>query len=69
MNIFMSDPTPNKINKLHFYAWDKGLKTGIYYLRSKAKAQGQKFSVDMSKYGKNKQVEVIQEEECLACSA
>ena len=67
MNIFMNDPTPNKINKLHFYAWDKGLKTGIYYLRSKAKTQSQKFSVDMSKYKKVDPVE--EEEECLMCSA
>ena len=68
MNIFMNDPTPNKINKLHFYAWDKGLKTGIYYLRSKAKTQSQKFSVDMSKYKKVAPVE-DEEEECLMCSA
>jgi ribonucleotide reductase alpha subunit len=68
MNIFMNDPTPNKINKLHFYAWDKGLKTGIYYLRSKAKTQSQKFSVDMSKYKKVAPVEE-EEEECLMCSA
>ena len=67
MNIFMNDPTPNKINKLHFYAWEKGLKTGIYYLRSKAKAQGQKFSIDMTKYNKNKNVKL--EEECLSCTA
>jgi ribonucleoside-diphosphate reductase alpha chain len=71
MNIFMKDPTPNKINKLHFYAWDKGLKTGVYYLRTLAKSQGAKFSVDMSKYKKNGKIDTVQEaeEECLACSA
>ena len=68
MNIFMKDPTPNKINKLHFYAWSKGLKTGVYYLRTLAKSQSSKFSVDMSKYGKTQNTEQ-QEEECLACSA
>ena len=34
---------------MHFYSWKKGLKTGIYYLRSQAKTSAQKFSVDISK--------------------
>jgi ribonucleotide reductase alpha subunit len=76
MNIFMKDPTPNKLNKLHFYAWNKGLKTGIYYLRTLAKSQSSKFSVDMGKYnnnnkGKKESGAVIMEEleDCLSCSA
>ena len=34
---------------MHFYSWKKGLKTGIYYLRSQAKTSAQKFSVDLGK--------------------
>jgi len=34
---------------MHFYSWKKGLKTGIYYLRSQAKTSAQKFSVDLEK--------------------
>jgi ribonucleotide reductase alpha subunit len=49
---------------MHFYAWNKGLKTGIYYLRTKAPVAAQQFTVDPSL--KNK---VKEEEECLMCSA
>lgn len=50
MNLFMRDPTQRKINAMHFHAWKSGLKTGIYYLRTQAKVQGAKFSVDLAKY-------------------
>ena len=53
MNLFMKDPTFNKLNKMHFYSWKKGLKTGIYYLRSLAKSKAQKFSIDISKKTNN----------------
>ena len=36
MNLFVSQPTFNKLSSMHFYAWNKGLKTGMYYLRTKA---------------------------------
>ncbi len=39
---------------MHFYSWKKGLKTGIYYLRSQAKTSAQKFSVDLENI-KNKE--------------
>ena len=67
MNLFMKDPTPKKLNAMHFYSWRKGLKTGIYYLRSLAKTQGQKFSVDIDKVDR-KSIEEL-EEECISCSA
>jgi ribonucleoside-diphosphate reductase alpha subunit len=50
MNLFMRDPTQRKINAMHFHAWKSGLKTGIYYLRTQAKVQGAKFSVDLAKF-------------------
>jgi len=46
LNIFMENPTFAKMTSLHFYAWEKGLKTGMYYLRSKAGADAVQFTVD-----------------------
>jgi len=54
MNLFMESPTLSKLSSMHLYAWKKGLKTGMYYLRSKAKARPIQFSL---------------EPECVACSA
>lgn len=45
MNLFMTDITFNKLNAMHFYAWKKGLKTGMYYLRSKSAVDAIKFTV------------------------
>ena len=42
----MSDANSGKLTSLHFYAWKKGLKTGMYYLRSRAAADAIKFTVD-----------------------
>lgn len=53
MNIFMANPTYANLSSMHFYGWKKGLKTGMYYLRSKSKVQAQKFSVDISKVSTN----------------
>lgn len=46
MNLFVEDPDFKKLSSMHFYAWSKGLKTGMYYLRSKPRAQAQKFTID-----------------------
>ena len=54
MNLFMESPTMSKLSSLHMYAWKSGLKTGMYYLRSKAKARPIQFSL---------------EPDCVACSA
>jgi ribonucleoside-diphosphate reductase alpha chain len=54
LNLFLSEPTYAKISSMHVYAWKKGLKTGCYYLRTKAAANAQKFTV---------------EPECKMCSA
>jgi ribonucleoside-diphosphate reductase alpha chain len=45
LNIFMESPNMAKLTSMHFYAWKKGLKTGMYYLRSKAAADAIKFTV------------------------
>ncbi|MFN8283139.1 MAG: ribonucleoside-diphosphate reductase subunit alpha [Chitinophagales bacterium] len=49
LNIFMESPNYQKLNSAHFYAWDKGLKTGMYYLRSRPAVDPIKFTVDAEK--------------------
>jgi ribonucleoside-diphosphate reductase alpha chain len=46
LNLFLAEPTPSKVSSMHFYAWKKGLKTGVYYLRTKAAAKAQQFTVE-----------------------
>ena len=46
MNLWVEDPTYNTLTSMHFYSWKKGLKTGIYYLRRKAKHQAQQFTIE-----------------------
>jgi len=46
LNLFIADPTYSKLTSMHFYTWKKGLKTGCYYLRTKAPVSAQKFTVD-----------------------
>jgi ribonucleoside-diphosphate reductase alpha chain len=48
MNIFMQDPNFGKLTSMHFYAWKKGLKTGMYYLRSQAATSALQFTVEKS---------------------
>jgi ribonucleoside-diphosphate reductase alpha chain len=45
LNLFIETPDYKKLTSMHFYAWKKGLKTGIYYLRTQAAAQAEKFTV------------------------
>jgi len=46
LNLFVADPTYAKLTSMHFYGWKKGLKTGCYYLRTKAAVTAQKFTID-----------------------
>jgi ribonucleoside-diphosphate reductase alpha chain len=46
LNLFVADATYSKLTSMHFYAWKQGLKTGCYYLRTKAPVTAQKFTVD-----------------------
>jgi|TARA_B110000483_G_scaffold238002_1_gene313805 ribonucleoside-diphosphate reductase alpha chain len=66
LNLWMEEPTYKNLTSMHFYSWEAGLKTGIYYLRRKAKHQAQQFTIEP-----NKKI-VSQEEEqeiCEMCSA
>jgi ribonucleoside-diphosphate reductase alpha chain len=46
LNLFLSEPSYAKMSSMHFYAWKAGLKTGCYYLRTKAVASAQKFTIE-----------------------
>ena len=46
LNLFIANPTIAKLSSMHFFGWKKGLKTGIYYLRSKPMTNSAKFSID-----------------------
>jgi ribonucleoside-diphosphate reductase alpha chain len=54
MNLFLESPEYNKMTMMHFYAWQQGLKTGMYYLRTKPKANTQQFTIDPKKKNVNK---------------
>ena len=45
LNIFMENPSVAKLSSMHFYGWKKGLKTGMYYLRTRAKAKAQQVTI------------------------
>jgi ribonucleotide reductase alpha subunit len=45
LNLWLEDPDYKTLTSMHFYAWEKGLKTGMYYLRRKAKHQAQQFTI------------------------
>jgi len=65
LNLWMEEPVYSKLTSMHFYAWEKGLKTGIYYLRRKAKHQAQQFTIEPDIKEKLEE----QEEICEMCSA
>jgi len=46
LNLFIQEPNFAKLTSMHFYAWEKGLKTGMYYLRTKSAVDAIKFTVD-----------------------
>jgi ribonucleoside-diphosphate reductase alpha chain len=67
MNLFVENPTTAKLSSMHMYAWKKGLKTGMYYLRTRAKASPIQFTIDPTKYGGGAACKM--EEGCVVCSA
>jgi ribonucleoside-diphosphate reductase alpha chain len=76
LNLFVADPNYAKLTSMHFYAWRKGLKTGLYYLRTRAPVMAQKFTIDpelQREAAKSEQQRVLRknsgEEECLMCGS
>ena len=80
MNLFVENPNFGKLSSMHFYAWEKGLKTGMYYLRSKAATDPIKFTVSqeaqnnaMAEEQKNTDIQgaacSLDDPECLMCGS
>ncbi len=65
MNCWLSDPSYKQLTSMHFYSWNAGLKTGLYYLRRKAKHSAQQFTI----VPKNQESSSSSTGECLMCSA
>lgn len=75
MNLFLEEPNFKQLSSMHFYSWQAGLKTGIYYLRSKPKAKQIKFTMDplmqkqMAEEKEKKKNVVCTDEVCTMCSS
>ncbi|KAL7544810.1 hypothetical protein ACHAWF_008171 [Thalassiosira exigua] len=75
LNLFMAVPTTNKLTAMHFYAWKKGLKTGIYYLRTRPAVNAIQFTVskntaeELTVDTQAHSVPELNDSECLSCSA
>ena len=67
LNLWLEDPNYNTLTSMHFYSWKKGLKTGIYYLRRKAKHQAQQFTIEPEQIQEKN--EETNDEICEMCSA
>jgi ribonucleotide reductase alpha subunit len=76
LNLFVADPNYAKLTSMHFYAWKQGLKTGLYYLRTRAPVMAQKFTVDpelQKEAARSEQQRLLrknsEEEECTMCGS
>jgi len=59
LNIHMAEPSTAKLTSMHFYAWKKGLKTGMYYLRTRPKADAIQFTVDQASLKESNKLNVV----------
>ena len=64
LNLFLEDPNTSRISSMHMYAWKQGLKTGMYYLRTRPKARAVQFTVDPAVA-----CSLENKDECTMCSA
>ena len=77
LNLFVADPNYAKLTSMHFYGWKQGLKTGLYYLRTRAPVMAQKFTIDpdlQKEAAKSEQMRLIrknaaEDQECTMCSS
>ena len=73
LNLFMDNPDYNKLTSMHFYSWKKGLKTGIYYLRTKPVVQAQQFTIEPEKKNNKNNSEPFvcrkDDPDCLMCGS
>ena len=68
LNIFMENANFGKLTSMHFYGWEKGLKTGMYYLRTKAATDAIKFTVDKSVVEEPAMQTIEDQQAAIACS-
>ena len=61
LNLWVEEPTFSILTSMHFYAWEQGLKTGMYYLRTRAKAQAQQFTIEPDKNIENNKQDDLDE--------
>ncbi len=71
LNLWLEEPNYSSLTSMHFHSWSKGLKTGIYYLRRRARHQAQQFTIEPEKKEQNslENVEELSETLCEMCSA
>jgi ribonucleoside-diphosphate reductase alpha chain len=71
LNLWMEEPSRSKMSAMHFSAWEKGLKTGIYYLRRRARHTAQKFTIEPTQTVNNNSILDVDDDEgpCPSCSA
>jgi len=69
LNLWLENPTAPKLTSMHFYGWKCGLKTGMYYLRTKAKAKAQQFTIEPDE--KNEEVIACSRDnpDCISCGS
>lgn len=71
-NVFIGEPNFAKLTAIHFYGWKKGLKTGMYYLRTKPAADAIQFTVDQNKLKSKNEADMMcsldNREACVSCS-
>ena len=68
LNIFMEQANFGKLTSMHFYGWEKGLKTGMYYLRTKAATDAIKFTIDKSVVEEPSVSSLEEQQAAIACS-
>jgi ribonucleoside-diphosphate reductase alpha chain len=68
LNIFMENANFGKLTSMHFYGWEKGLKTGMYYLRTKAATDAIKFTIEKNVVAEPTQKTIEEQQAAIACS-
>lgn len=68
MNLFVENVSTSKLSSIHMYGWELGLKTGMYYLRTRPAAKPVQFTLDPTKYGSTNGPVCRMEEGCVSCS-
>ena len=70
MNLYLADPNFAKISSMHMYAWEKGLKTGMYYLRTKSSGNADKVTTkNITEKTKEVACSLDNKEACESCSS